>query len=94
MTSSRIPTLPLGRVTLGLAVLAVVVAGVIAGRSVRDDQAREVRVMTIEPRSPLSETLDRCRLSAAAGEDPACRAAWARSRDRFFSHPAPERADD
>lgn len=94
MIPTETPRLPLGRVTLGMAVLAVAVAGVAAGRSVRDDQSREVRVMTIEPRSPLSQTLDRCRLSGAAGEDPGCRAAWARSRDRFFSHPAQETTDD
>lgn len=51
----------------------------------------------IEPRSadaptspdPLAEELKRCQLIAdQAKDDPACEAAWAESRRRFFTYPA------
>ncbi len=103
MTSSPPPALPLGRITIGLAILAVVIAGVLAGQAVHDARSGEVRVVTIAPRAALpatptaslAETLDRCRLAGPSGaDDPACRSAWAESRDHFFSHPAAETSDE
>ena len=95
MTRSAAPALPLGRVTIGLAVVALVIAGVLAGRAVDNTRSGEIRVATVAPRTPLSETLDRCRLSAAGGaDDPGCRAAWSESRDRFFANPRPEPSDE
>lgn len=95
MTHSPLLALPLGRITIGLAALALIIAGVLAARAVDDARSGEIRVVTITPQTPLSATLDRCRLSGPGGaSDPACRAAWAESRDRFFSRPLPESSDD
>ena len=95
MSQSPLLALPLGRITIGLAALALVVAGVLAGRAVDDARSGEIRVVTITPQTPLSATLDRCRLSGpASADDPACRVAWAESRNRFFSRPLPESSDD
>lgn len=103
MTPPSPPALPLGRITVGLAILAVVIAGVLAGQAVHDARSDDVQVVTIAPRAPrsvtstetLAETLDRCRLAGPSGaDDPACRSAWAQSRDHFFSHPTAETFDE
>ena len=95
MSDPAPPALPLGRITIGLALVAVIAAGVLAGRAVDDARQGEVRVVTIEARAPLSETLEHCRLSGAGGAgDPTCRAAWAESRDRFFLRSAAETSDE
>lgn len=95
MSDRAPPALPLGSITIGLALVAVITAGVLAGRAVDDARQGEVRVVTIEGRTPLAETLERCRLSEAGGaDDPTCRAAWAESRERFFSRPPAETSDE
>jgi len=103
VTPSSPPALPLGRITVGLAILALVIAGVLAGQAVQDAKSGEVRVVTIAPRAPrhrtstetLAEALDRCRLAGPSGADePACRSAWAQSRNHFFSHPTAEISDE
>lgn len=100
MIRSWSPVLPLGRLTLGLAVLALIMAAVLAGHAVeaaRSDEAgaRGVGVVTLAPQTPLAATLERCRLSGpASADDPACRAAWAETRERFFSRPLPESSDE
>ena len=100
MIRSWSPVLPLGRLTLGLAVLALVVAAVLAGHAVEaarfeEKAASGVRVVTLAPQTSLAATLERCRVSGpASADDPACRAAWAASRDHFFSRPLPESSDE
>ncbi len=95
MTHSPFLALPLGRITIGLAALAVIIAGILAGRAVDDARSGAIRVVTIAPQTPLSATLDRCRLSGPGGaDDPVCRSAWAESRNRFFSRPLLESSDD
>jgi conjugative transfer region protein TrbK len=93
-------SLPLGRVTIGLAILALIVAAVLAGHAIEAGRAETraangVRVVTVAPKAPLAAALERCRLSGpASGDDPACRAAWSEARESFFSRPLPESSDE
>lgn len=75
---------PLGVATVVIAVCALVAAALIASRVLpapgADGPPNE---------RPASAELARCRaLGADAGADPACHAAWADSRRRFFGEGA------
>ena len=94
-------SLPLGRVTIGLAALALVVAAVLAGHAVEHARSedgrpsRAVRGVAVRSDTLRTSTLERCRLSGpAAANDPACRAAWADARETFFARPLPESPHD
>ena len=85
----RLLNLPAVARALGFAVVAIAI--VAAALHFRTPPRR------IEPRSadaptspdPLAEELKRCQLIAnQAKDDPACEAAWAESRRRFFTYPA------
>ena len=84
----RLLNLPSVARALGFAVVAIAI--VAAALHFRTPPRR------IEPRSadaptspdPLAEELKRCQLIAdQAKDDPACKAAWAESRRRFFIYP-------
>lgn len=84
----RLLNLPAVARALGFAVVAIAI--VAAALHFRAPPRR------IEPRSadaptspdPLAEELKRCQLIAdQAKDDPACEAAWAESRRRFFTYP-------
>lgn len=86
---SRLLNLPAVARALGFAVVAIAI--IAATLHFRTPPWR------IEPRSadaptspdPLAEELKRCQLIAdQAKDDPACEAAWAESRRRFFTYPA------
>lgn len=93
-------SLPLGRITVGLAVLALLLAAVLAVHAVEAGRAEAtafngVRIKSVAPQAPLAAALERCRLSGpVSGEDPACRVAWAEARENFFSRPRPESSDE
>ena len=84
----RLLNLPAVARALGFAVVAITIAA--AALHFRTPPRR------IEPRSadaptsadPLAEELKRCQFIAdQAKDDPACEAAWAESRRRFFTYP-------
>jgi conjugative transfer region protein TrbK len=84
----RFLNLPAAARALGFALVAIAI--VAAALHFRTSPPR------IEPRSvdaptspdPLTEELKRCQLIAdQAKDDPACEAAWAESRRRFFTYP-------
>ena len=82
-----------------LAAVAVTAAGALTALSLR-----HVPVISLDPTvlaapaatDPLARELARCReIGIAADTDPACKAAWAENRQRFFTYspssaPAPE----
>lgn len=96
---SELPTrtdgLTLARVIQGLAVVAVLAAGLLAARIAgADAEGRTPTVVKPQP-SSLSSTLERCRLAGpSSSDDPACRSAWSESRARFFTRPVPEDRHD
>lgn len=86
--NGRLLNLPAVARALGFAVVAIAI--VAAALHFRTPPRR------IEPRSadaptspdPLAEELKRCQLIAdQAKDDPACEAAWAKSRRRFLTYP-------
>ena len=65
----------------GAAAIAAAVA--VAGRNEGPSEG-DVRVLPY-PAGPLVEDLARCRSLEAAVDDPACKSAWARQRERFLA---------
>ena len=73
-----------------LAAVAVTAAGALTALSLR-----HVPVISLDPTvlaapattDPLARELERCRdIGVAAENDPACKAAWAENRRRFFTY--------
>lgn len=88
-------SLPLGPVTTGLALVVLIVAALAALQGTHTPPANGVARAGPAPQSALAETLDRCRLAGPEGAaDPACRSAWAESRNRFFSSSLTETSDE
>jgi len=80
-------------VLAGICAALIAVAVVLADT---DEDGLRVGSTTLEPAAvmdPLAAEFARCnRLGTAAADDPACRAAWAENRRRFFggrAHPWP-----
>ena len=76
-----------GRALGCVAVAAIVVViAVLLRRS--DEVARAPMPAALAPSDPLARELVRCQgIGMAAEDDPACKAAWAENRRRFFASP-------
>jgi conjugative transfer region protein TrbK len=79
-------------VGFAVAAAAIVAAALHVQTSEPGIQGRQVTPATSS--DPLTEELQRCQILATqANDDPACEAAWAESRRRFFTYrPAPNAA--
>jgi conjugative transfer region protein TrbK len=71
---------------------ALVAAAIVAASLHFRTSERRVPGLHVSPTAasdPLTEELQRCQaLATQAKDDPACEAAWAESRRRFFTYPA------
>jgi conjugative transfer region protein TrbK len=85
----RLLNLPAVARALGFAVVAIaIIAAVLHFRTPSTRIDRRPADISTAP-DPLAEELKRCQLIAdQAKDDPACEAAWAESRRRFFTYPA------
>ena len=92
------------RIGIRMLSCAVAVVAVTAAAALTAVSLRHVPVISLDPTilaapvatDPLARELGRCRdIGVAAENDPACKAAWAENRRRFFTYapssaPAPE----
>ena len=92
------------RIGIRLLSCAVAVVAVTAAAALTAVSLRHVPVISLDPTvlaappatDPLARELARCRaMGIGADSDPACKAAWAENRRRFFTYapspaPAPE----
>ena len=92
------------RIGIRMLSCAVAVVAVTAAAALTAVSLRHVPVISLDPTvlaappatDPLTRELARCRdIGVAGNNDPACKAAWAENRQRFFTYapsaaPAPE----
>ena len=84
----RLLNLPAVARALGFALVAIAIVAAALHFRTSEPRVQGLHLSPAAASDPLTEELQRCQaLATQAKDDPACEAAWAESRRRFFTYP-------